>query len=90
MRKEIIGDATLYLGDCREILPTLERVDAVITDPPYGINENSKKIASRRNMAAPTDYGSFDWDKNPSIEDAQRQESLFEPVTKADQMGLEL
>ena len=33
----IIGNATLYLGDCREILPTLPKVDAVITDPPYGI-----------------------------------------------------
>ena len=32
-----IGDAMLYLGDCREILPTLGRVDAVVTDPPYGI-----------------------------------------------------
>lgn len=31
----IIGDATLYLGDCMEILPTLPKVDAVITDPPY-------------------------------------------------------
>ena len=37
MRVERIGDATLYLGDCREILPTLPKVDAVITDPPYGI-----------------------------------------------------
>ena len=35
MRIEHIGDATLYLGDCLEILPTLEPVDAVITDPPY-------------------------------------------------------
>jgi len=32
----IIGGATLYLGDCLEILPTLGKVDAVITDPPYG------------------------------------------------------
>ena len=32
-----IGDATLYHGDCLEILPTLPKVDAVITDPPYGI-----------------------------------------------------
>lgn len=31
----IIGNATLYLGDCREILPTLPKVDAVIADPPY-------------------------------------------------------
>lgn len=34
----IIGNATLYLGDCREILPTLPKVDAVVTDPPYGMN----------------------------------------------------
>ncbi len=32
-----IGNATLYLGDCREILPKLGKVDAVVTDPPYGI-----------------------------------------------------
>ena len=37
MRIETIGDATLYLGDCLKILPTLGKVDAVITDPPYGI-----------------------------------------------------
>jgi site-specific DNA-methyltransferase (adenine-specific) len=37
MRVETIGDATLYLGDCLEILPTLGKVDAVVTDPPYGI-----------------------------------------------------
>ena len=36
-RKEIIGGATLYLGDCREVLPTIGKVDAVVTDPPYGI-----------------------------------------------------
>ena len=38
-RVEHIGDATLYLGDCREILPTLGKVDAVVTDPPYGVNK---------------------------------------------------
>ena len=35
MRIETIGNATLYLADCREILPTLPKVDAVITSPPY-------------------------------------------------------
>lgn len=39
---ERIGLATLYLGDCREILPTLDKVDAVITDPPYGIAKKWK------------------------------------------------
>jgi site-specific DNA-methyltransferase (adenine-specific)/modification methylase len=37
MNPTVIGNATLYLGDCRDILPTLPKVDAVITDPPYGI-----------------------------------------------------
>lgn len=37
MRVEQIGDCTLYLGDCLEILPTIGKVDAVVTDPPYGI-----------------------------------------------------
>lgn len=37
MRIERIGDATLYLGDCREILPSLGKIDAVVTDPPYGM-----------------------------------------------------
>ena len=36
MQPVIIGNATLYLGDCMDILPTLPKVDAVITDPPYG------------------------------------------------------
>lgn len=36
-REEIIGDCRLILADCREVLPTLGKVDAVVTDPPYGI-----------------------------------------------------
>ena len=38
-----IGNATLYLGDCMDILPTLDKVDAVITDPPYGIGADKGK-----------------------------------------------
>ena len=37
MTKVEIGLATLYLGDCADILPTIGKVDAVVTDPPYGI-----------------------------------------------------
>lgn len=36
-REEIIGDCRLIRGDCRDVLPTLGPVDAVVTDPPYGI-----------------------------------------------------
>ncbi len=32
------GRITLYLGDCLEVLPTLSGVDAVVTDPPYGVD----------------------------------------------------
>lgn len=56
---------TLHLGDCREILPTLGKVDAVVTDPPYGIGENDKKVASRGKLAQPKDYGAFSWDAKP-------------------------
>ena len=38
-----IGGATLYLGDCMDILPTLDKVDAVITDPPYGMDYRPEK-----------------------------------------------
>lgn len=38
-RTETIGRATLYLGDCREVLPTLDMADAIITDPPYGLGD---------------------------------------------------
>jgi site-specific DNA-methyltransferase (adenine-specific)/modification methylase len=37
-RKETIGAHDLWLGDCREVLLTLGKVDTVVTDPPYGIN----------------------------------------------------
>ena len=41
-RKEVIGDCTLYLGDCLEVMPTLGKVDAVVTDPPY--EERTQKV----------------------------------------------
>ena len=36
---QVIGDATLHLGDCMAVLPTLAIADAVITDPPYGLGK---------------------------------------------------
>jgi len=47
------GDVTLYLGDCLDILPALEAgsVDAVVTDPPYGHNNNNGDLIARREAA---------------------------------------
>jgi DNA modification methylase len=64
-RIERIGGAELHCCDCRDVLPTLGHVDAVVTDPPYGIGENSKRVASRGNATAVRDYGDFNWDREP-------------------------
>jgi site-specific DNA-methyltransferase (adenine-specific) len=53
-RIETIGNATLYLGDCREILPTLPKVDAVITDPPYGARTHAKARTNKKETARST------------------------------------
>lgn len=41
MRVETIGNATIYLGDCREIAPTFNGIGAIVTDPPYGMEFRS-------------------------------------------------
>lgn len=41
MRVEVIGDATLYMGDCRDVIPTLTQPAVVVTDPPFGIDYQS-------------------------------------------------
>ena len=45
--EHIAEGVTLYLGDCREIIPTLGKVDAVVTDPPYGIGHVAKPNQTR-------------------------------------------
>ena len=47
VRKEVIGDCVLLQGDCLEVMPALGRVDAVVTDPPYGIGEHGGAQRSR-------------------------------------------
>lgn len=61
-RKEVIGDCTLYQGDCMAIMPVLGNVDAVVTDPPYGIGESGKKSASRGKLAKADLYDHKEWD----------------------------
>ncbi|WP_192258631.1 DNA methyltransferase [Mesorhizobium caraganae] len=67
IRREVqIGSCRLILGDCLEVLPTLGRVDACVTDPPYGIGESAAKNNTRTNAAKSKDYGSDDWDQSPA------------------------
>src|SRR5712664_2155636 len=57
-RIERLSDSvTLYLGDCREILPSLGKVDAVVTDPPYGIGIADNPVRQR--------FARSDWDDAP-------------------------
>lgn len=66
MRSETIGAATLYLGDCLKVMPTLDRVHAVITDPPYGIGEARKDHKSRNKLADSPTYERGTWDDQPA------------------------
>jgi len=62
-----IGNATLYLGDCRDILPTLGKVDAVVTDPPYGIM--AAKAGAHSSIRDNDAWGPAKWDdERPSRE----------------------
>lgn len=81
-----IGNATLYLGDCMDILPTLDKVDAVITDPPYGIGIDRSMAASSGSqsggmMAKKGNYFASGWDDAPmSLELAELIISKSETV----------
>lgn len=53
MKKVTIGNAELYLADCMEVLPSLQRCDAVITDPPYcsgSVSEASRTAAKGQGL----------------------------------------
>ena len=58
-----MSEVKLYFGDCLEISPTLVKVDAVITDPPYGINHSSNGGASWQGISINGDNNTFlrDW-----------------------------
>ena len=63
-----IGNATLYLGDCMNILPMLDKVDAVITDPPYGLKRFKKGFGTTRFKGHGAEKEGLVWDKTPEKE----------------------
>jgi DNA modification methylase len=76
----IIGDATLYLGDCLEILPTLPKVDAVITDPPYGHNNNNGDLIHKREQALGIAPKRDEAEARPIANDGPEANELFRRV----------
>ena len=61
----VIGNAELWLGDCRDILPTLGKVDAVITDPPYGVGFTGKIAVQRDGGQTKGDGGYESFEDSP-------------------------
>lgn len=65
-----IGDAVLYHGDCLDILPTLPQVDALVTDPPYGLGERWNGGGGGRKSSwkfCPSEAKSWDGQIAPSL-----------------------
>ena len=79
-RTETIGDCTLYLGDCRDILPTIGKVDAVVTDPPYGIALNTD---NRRFSGGEKGHRTYSGTNNPGTANARPITNDAEPFDPA-------
>lgn len=91
--KVVIGDCTLYNEDCRLILPTLRNVDAIVTDPPYGIKEGRANIKARDKAVGPAlkrgkriairSWEPQDWDDaaiSPELIDSVRAHARYQII----------
>jgi len=66
---------TIYNADCREVLPQLEPVDLVLTDPPYGIGEHGGN-SSRSKLANARGYGGSEWDNETKDSEVEMSVSI--------------
>ena len=78
---EYLADGVvLFEGDNKEIMPRLGEfgivVDALLTDPPYGISEGRRKNVTRSMLAESRDYGDLDWDDTTADEGVAMAVSL--------------
>jgi DNA modification methylase len=52
LKETLAKDVEIYMGDCLDVLPTLQKVDACVTDPPYGLDDwNNRGANAKRNFA---------------------------------------
>jgi DNA modification methylase len=84
-QSRIIGNQLLLQGDCMEIMPALGKVDAVVTDPPYGIGESAGKAKTRTSGLTSKvrnpqiyrrDYGDKNWDDQTADEAVDMARSI--------------
>lgn len=100
-REETIGDCRLILGDCRDVLPTLGKVDALVTDPPYGMgfqsNHRSEKYRAIANdndvslllwaCGLPVSHSRYVWMRWDNLLDIPKPKSLITWVKNNWSMG---
>lgn len=79
-REEVIGDCRLILGDCSDILPTLGPVDAIVTDPPYGIG--AAKRAAHSSIRDNDAWVNADWD------DDRPSQAIFQRMLLAREVAI--
>jgi DNA modification methylase len=94
----VIGNAELWHGDCREVLPGLPKHDLLLTDPPYGINvldrtyrnKNTKPGSSLAHKSTFADDGG-EWDHQPppaDLIDAIREACKWQAIFGGNYFGL--
>lgn len=101
LRRVEIGDCVLYQGDCLQVLPLLGSIDAVVTDPPYGMAFRSNHRASKHRAIAndgggqmldfacslePT-HSSYIWMRWDNLRDVPKPRSLITWVKNNWSMG---
>lgn len=74
---------TIFLGDCRDILPSLAPVDLVLTDPPYGLGIAQEKNRTGGIRISARNYGNAAWDDEPiekTMIDLMRLKSRYQII----------